>query len=65
VSNERMVMNLKGCGRKRSWPNVRNPPDICREGLRKNTKTLSQDSWCAGEDLNPGLSEYEAGVLTT
>jgi hypothetical protein len=35
------------------------------EGLRKNHKNVSQDSWSPGRDLNPGPSKYEAGVLTT
>jgi hypothetical protein len=50
-------MNWKGCGRKRSWPNLRYYPGICLEGLRKTTKNLSQDS------RSP--PEYEAGELTT
>jgi hypothetical protein len=29
-------MNWKGCGRKKSWPNLRYYPGICLEGLRKN-----------------------------
>jgi hypothetical protein len=33
------------------------------EGLRKTN--LSQDSQSAGQDLNQGPPEYEAGVLTT
>jgi hypothetical protein len=35
------------------------------EGLRKTTNNLIQDSRCPGRDLNPGPSEYEAGILTT
>jgi hypothetical protein len=31
-------MNLKGYGRKRSWPNLRYYPEIYLEGLRKTTK---------------------------
>jgi hypothetical protein len=38
---------------------------ICLEGLRKTMKPLRQDSQSPGRDLNPGLPEYEAGVLTT
>jgi hypothetical protein len=34
------------------------------EGLRKNTKNLSQDSEFPGRHLNPGPPEYEAGALT-
>jgi hypothetical protein len=58
-------MNWKGCGRKRSWPNLRYYSGICQERLRKTTKNLSQDSRSLGRDLNPGRPEYEAGVLTT
>jgi hypothetical protein len=57
-------MNWKGCGRKRSWLNLRYYPGICVEGLRKTMKNLSQDSRSPGRDLNPGHPEYEAGVLT-
>jgi hypothetical protein len=58
-------MNWKGCGRKRSWPDVRYFPGICLEGVRKTTKYLSQDNRSLGRDLNLGPPEYEAGVLTT
>jgi hypothetical protein len=51
------MINWKGCGRKRSWPQLRDYPSICLEGLRK---TLSQDSWSSGRDLNLGPSEDEA-----
>jgi hypothetical protein len=40
-------------------------PSIRLEGLRKITKSLSQDSRSPGRDLNPGPLEYEAEVLTT
>jgi hypothetical protein len=40
-------------------------PSICMDGLRKATKTLSQDSRSPDRDFNPGLPEYDAGVLTT
>jgi hypothetical protein len=56
-------MNWKGCGRKRSWPNLRYYPGICLEGLRKTTKNLSQDNRSPGRDLNPGPPEYE-GVFS-
>jgi hypothetical protein len=58
-------MNWKGCGRKRSWPNLRYYPGTRLEGVRKTTKSLSQDSRSPGRDLNPGPAEYEARVLTT
>jgi hypothetical protein len=49
----------------RMWPNLRYYPNICLEGLRKTTKSLSQDSRSPGRDLNLGPPKYEAGVLTT
>lgn len=52
-------MNLKGCGRKRSWPNLRYDPGIFMEGLTETTKYRSQE--IAGL---PPLAKYEAGVLT-
>jgi hypothetical protein len=33
-----ITMNSRGCGRKRSFPNLRFYPGICLEGLRKTTK---------------------------
>jgi hypothetical protein len=39
-------------------------PSICLEGMRKTTKNLSQDIRSPGWYFNPGLPEYEAGVLT-
>jgi hypothetical protein len=40
--NKRMIsMNSKGLGRKRPWPNSKNYPGICLEGLRKTTNKLS------------------------
>jgi hypothetical protein len=43
-------MKWEGCGRKRSWPNLRHYPGSCPEGLRKTTKNLSQDSLFPGRD---------------
>jgi hypothetical protein len=37
---------------------------ISLEGLRKTTKSLSQDSRSPGPYLKPGPPRYEAGVLT-
>jgi hypothetical protein len=58
-------MNLKGFGRKWSWPNLRYYPDIYLEGFRKTMENLSQDSQFSGQDLNPGPPQYEVGMLTT
>jgi hypothetical protein len=58
------MMNWKGYGRKRSWPDWRYYPGICLERLRKTTKNLSQDIPSMGRDLNAGPPEYEVGVLT-
>jgi hypothetical protein len=57
-------MNGKGCGRKRSWPNIRYYPGIFLEGLRKTTKNLSQDIQALGRDLNLGPPEYEGLSLS-
>jgi hypothetical protein len=54
-------MNSKGYGRKRS----RHYFSIFLDGPRGTTKNFSQDSHCLGRDLNSGLPEYEAEVLTT
>jgi hypothetical protein len=59
------MINVKGCERERSWPNLNYYPGSCLEGLRKSTKTLSLDSRSPGRDLNLGPPEYEAAVLTT
>jgi hypothetical protein len=59
------MMNWKGYGRKRSWPNLRCYPEICLEGLRNATKNLGQNSQSSVRDVNSGLAEYEAGMLTT
>jgi hypothetical protein len=56
-------VNLKACGRTRSWPNLRYYPGTYLEGLRNSTKILSQDSRPLGRDFNPGALEYEAEVL--
>jgi hypothetical protein len=58
-------MNWKGYGKKQSWPNLGYYPGICLEGLRKTTKSFSENSRFPGRDLNAGPSVYEAGVLTT
>jgi hypothetical protein len=59
------MMNWKGFGRKRTWPNFeilyKHSPDV----LRIITENLIQDSWYLDRDLNPRPLEYEAGVLTT
>jgi hypothetical protein len=55
-------MNVNGCGRKRSWRNLRYSPSIRMEGLRKTTN--SQDSRSLGRDFNPGFPEYETELST-
>jgi hypothetical protein len=65
LNDNRWMMNCKTCRRKRSWLNLSNYPGICMERLRKASKYLSQDSRSPGQDLNPGTSKYEAGVLIT
>jgi hypothetical protein len=58
------MMNCKGCGRTRSWPNLRYYPDIFL-GTEENYENLSPDSRSPGRDMNPGSPKYEAEVLTT
>jgi hypothetical protein len=58
------MTNWKGCGRKRSWPNLRYSPGIFLEN-RKITKKLSHDNRSPGRDLKPEHLKYEARVLTT
>jgi hypothetical protein len=58
-------MNWKEYKRKRSWNNLRYYHGIYLAGLRKTTINLSQDRRSPDLDLNPELTEYEAGVLTT
>jgi hypothetical protein len=41
--SKQQIMNRKGCGRKKLWPNLRHYPRICLEGLRKTTD-LSQNT---------------------
>lgn len=45
-------MNLKRCGQKWSWPNIRYYPGICLDGLRKSTKTSTKVSISAWDLLN-------------
>jgi hypothetical protein len=40
-------------------------PDFRLEGLRKPTKTFSEDRRSPDRDLNSGRLEYKAGVLTS
>jgi hypothetical protein len=58
-------MEWKGCGRKRSVPNLRYYPGICLEGLNKTTKTsVYLVSWPRFE---AGTSQIlsRVGLLTT
>jgi hypothetical protein len=59
------MMNWKGHGRKRSWPNLKLYPVVCLEGLRKPTKNLSQYSPYPDRSLNLGPLEYESAVFVT
>jgi hypothetical protein len=50
-------MNWKGCGRNRSWVNLKSYPGICLEGLSKTTVSLSQDSFrSSDQDIDAGVS---------
>jgi len=54
------MMNWKGFGRKRSWPNFKVLSWHLPGGTEENHKKLSQDSWSLGRDLNPGPPKYES-----
>jgi hypothetical protein len=38
---------------------------ICLQGLKKTMKNLSQDSQSPGQELDLGVPEYEARMLTS
>jgi hypothetical protein len=59
------VMNWKGFGKNRSWPNFKVLSRHSPGETEENTKTLSQDSRSPSLGLNPGLPVYETGMLTT
>jgi hypothetical protein len=59
------MINWKGFGRKRSWPNFKLLIQQWLEGLRKTTENLSQDIQSLDQDLNLRPPKYETGVLTT
>jgi hypothetical protein len=52
-------MTWKGIGRKRLWHNLRYYSGIHWRERGKNTKALSQDIRCPGEDLNAGPLEFD------
>jgi hypothetical protein len=53
--SDKRIMNWKGCGRKRYWPNSWYYLSICLEGLMKTTKPLGHDSWSLGRDWTRDL----------
>jgi hypothetical protein len=57
-------MNWEGCGRKRSWPNLRYSLRICLEGLRKITNNFNQDIRSRGPGFKSSLPEYEVKWMT-
>jgi hypothetical protein len=46
------MMNWKGCGRKRSWPNFKVLSRHLPGGTEENHENLSQDSRSPAESLN-------------
>jgi hypothetical protein len=58
------MVNWKGFGRNRSWPNVKVASQHSIGGTEENHDNVSQDSLSLGRNLNPRPPEYEAGVLT-
>jgi hypothetical protein len=62
--NGRIIMNLKGLGRKQPLPNLRYYPCIWLEGLRKTTSNRGQDNQCPDRVLNTRYPKYEgSGVI--
>jgi hypothetical protein len=60
VLNDWLIMNWRGCGRKRSWPDLRNCSSICSEG--QEIQEESQDNWCLGQGAMRGPPECRAEV---
>jgi hypothetical protein len=52
------MMNWNGCGRRRSWPNLRYYPSICLEGPKKTTRNLSGEP-VSGPRFQPGTSRIQ------
>jgi hypothetical protein len=57
------MMNWKGFGKKKSWPNFKVMSQHSLGGTVEN-HIETQVSQSPGQDLNPGPPEYKAGVLT-
>jgi hypothetical protein len=60
-----MINALERIWKKWSWHNFGYYSSTCLEELRQTMKTISQDSWSMGWDLNLELPEYSAGLLTS
>jgi hypothetical protein len=58
------MINCKGFGRKRPWPNFKVLYRRSPEGIGENHEN-AQDTRSPGPDLKPGPPEYETEVLTT
>jgi predicted Fe-S protein YdhL (DUF1289 family) len=56
------MMDCKGCGRKRSWPNFNVLSWHLPGQTEKSTEILSQVDQSMGRDLNQEPSDYEEGV---
>jgi hypothetical protein len=59
------MMNWKGCGRKRSLPNVRYYPRICLEKLSEPRKMSVRTAGCSCRGLNRILLAYKTEVLAS
>jgi hypothetical protein len=58
-----MMMNWKGLGSKRSWPNFKVLSQYYSLGTEENHENLHQNS--RGQESNTEPPEYEVGALTT
>jgi hypothetical protein len=57
-------MNFNDCGRKRSWPSLKQDLGIRLQGLREEKKFLSQVKKIRDRELSPVSSIYELRDLT-
>jgi hypothetical protein len=63
--DDRWIINCKGCGWNRSWPNFKVLSQHLLRGTEKTTISFSLYSQSLGQDLNPGPPKYEAALSTS
>jgi hypothetical protein len=60
--DDRWMMNCKGCGRKRSWPNLRQYPGMCLEDWGKPRNSQSIQLIC-GSRVEPGTWRTRSRIV--